>query len=83
MKTVAWQKGGVLGAIVVGLLLVVAVVVWTVGRSISGPIHELNRVMKQVAEEGNLDGQANVNQADELGQMAGSFNRLLGNPTSG
>ena len=54
-------------------------VILVVSRVITRPIDELQEVIRHVAEDGNLHRQARIDQKDELGQMAASFNALLRN----
>ena len=78
VNATAWQQGKTFSATVLGILLLLLGVVWSIARKITRPIDELSHVMKQVAQDGNLDHRVSVGQADEVGQMAASFNALLG-----
>ena len=46
---------------------------WIMGRSITRPLYELNRVAAAIAE-GDYSARANVYSRDELGKLAGSIN---------
>ena len=77
VKAVVWRIVATVGAGGVGLLTLFVSVLWLVARAITRPIDELQQIMHQVAADGNVDRLARVEQADEIGQMATSFNRLL------
>lgn len=62
---------GILVAIVVGGFLI---------RSIVAPLHRVNKQLHDIAEgKGDLTQELTVSSKDEIGQLAGSFNRMLAN----
>lgn len=68
-------KVGVAGAVA---LLAALILAWLLAKTISKPVLELMRNMEK-AERGDLSVQANVNSTDELGILAGSFNKMTAN----
>lgn len=49
-------------------------------QGIVKPLQSINRQMLEIAEgEGDLTRELKVNSRDEMGQLAGSFNKMLGN----
>ncbi|GAB6040500.1 methyl-accepting chemotaxis protein [Endothiovibrio diazotrophicus] len=59
------------------LLLLVIVFASFVVRSITRPLGELQRVMGEVADHGNLTVRARLDQHDEVGHMGSAFNGML------
>ncbi len=64
------------GIITVASILIVGVLGWYLQRNVSRPIKALVRTMAK-AEAGDLGAKVEVERDDELGQLAGSFNRML------
>ncbi|MBT1444281.1 HAMP domain-containing protein [Shewanella sp. JM162201] len=66
-------------AVGVGLLLIMAVVTMSIGRAISQSAKGVARSLGELADgKGDLTDQLPVSSNDELGQVAGNFNRFLG-----
>ncbi|HLN85617.1 MAG TPA: GAF domain-containing protein [Candidatus Limnocylindrales bacterium] len=70
--TKLYRRAGLLLA--VGLLAGAALIVWASGRFIK-PIHELRQAVAIIGN-GNLDHRAIVRSNDEIGQLAGEFNKM-------
>lgn len=49
---------------------------WRLSRRLARPVHELDEAMGEV-EKGNLDVQLPEGREDELGRLAGSFNKMV------
>ncbi|MEV1289553.1 methyl-accepting chemotaxis protein [Micromonospora sp. NPDC049679] len=71
--TVSKTRASVIGLVVVALLLAVVLAVY-VGRLIVLPLRRVSTVLDAVAD-GDLSQDAQVDQRDEVGQMAGSLRR--------
>ncbi|GAA0795193.1 methyl-accepting chemotaxis protein [Marinobacterium sediminicola] len=67
----------VLIGLAVVIVLLLALFAWYNYRSIRGPLEHLQAVMSQVASNSDLRLRAKVENNDEIGQMAGSFNHML------
>lgn len=67
------RRNGVL--LFIGLLLVGAVVIVWLSGNITRPIQDL-RAGVAIMAHGNLEHRASVNRNDEIGQLAGEFNRM-------
>ncbi|MDI6098675.1 methyl-accepting chemotaxis protein [Actinoplanes sp. NEAU-A12] len=74
--TVSATRAGIIAALVTALLLGVGAALY-VGRLIVRPLHRVGAVLDQVAE-GDLTGDPDVHQRDELGHMADSLRRATG-----
>ena len=65
-----WSAAVATVAIVAGFLLAAAIVV--------RPIRSLTRVTTEIAERGDLTQRIDIDSADEIGQLAASFSRMVG-----
>src|SRR5919201_2306573 len=65
-----WSAGVAMVAIVAGFVLAAAMVV--------RPIRSLTRVTTEIAERGDLTQRIDIDSADEIGQLAASFSRMVG-----
>ncbi len=74
--TVRSTRNVILSVFVVAVLLAGGLA-WVVSRMISAPLRRVSRVLDAVAD-GDLTQDADVDQRDELGQMAGSLRRANG-----
>lgn len=66
-------------SITVGLIASIIMItcgVW-VGRTISGPLNKLRSAIEEADRDKNLTVSVGINQQDEIGQVAGSFQRML------
>ena len=63
-----------LGIVSISIVLA-ALFVFSIGRSISGPIAELREVTDRI-NKGDLSTSADMDRRDEIGQLAGAINRL-------
>jgi methyl-accepting chemotaxis protein len=64
------------GATLVAILFFGFISVW-IDRSVSGPIHQAARLMKEIAQgEGNLTSRMATGTKDELGELAAGFNQF-------
>ena len=63
-----------LGIVSISIVLA-ALFVFSIGRSISGPIAELREVTDRI-NQGDLSTSADMDRRDEIGQLAGAINRL-------
>jgi len=63
-----------LGAVAISIVLA-ALFVFSIGRSISKPIAELKEVADRISK-GDLSTSADMDRHDEIGQLAGAINRL-------
>lgn len=59
-------------------LTIALILAWILAKTISKPVVQLMKSMEQ-AEKGELRGAVDVNSSDEIGILAGSFNRMLDN----
>lgn len=63
-----------LGIVSISIVLA-ALFVFSIGRSISGPIAELREVTDRI-NKGDLSTSADMDRRNEIGQLAGAINRL-------
>lgn len=66
-------------SITVGLIASIVMIasgVW-VGRTISGPLNKLRSAIEEADRDKNLTVAVDINQQDEIGQVAGSFQRMM------
>ncbi|MBW4465276.1 MAG: HAMP domain-containing protein [Pegethrix bostrychoides GSE-TBD4-15B] len=62
----------------IGLSIAIAALLATViSRAIAQPIEALTRIAQRSTEESNFDLQAQIQQEDEIGMLAGAFNTLI------
>lgn len=60
----------------VGVLVLMAAVIFLVARSIAAPLGKLTSFAEQVAE-GDLDAHVSIDQPDEIGRLHGSLTRMV------
>ncbi len=67
-----------LSLMVLGILGVVIILSIVIGRLISKPITEMDKILVEISQgEGDLTKRIQVQTQDELGRMAGSFNQFI------
>jgi methyl-accepting chemotaxis protein len=68
----------VITAAVTGILLLVAILTaWLSARSITGPLNQMRTTITEVEKNGDFTRRIPVNNEDEVGQTAKSFNELM------
>ncbi|TBR59106.1 two-component sensor histidine kinase [Westiellopsis prolifica IICB1] len=82
MKNDVSQSKGIERSIVIASMLlsvgVAAVVAWRTSRAIAEPVITVTQVAEQVARKSNFDLRAPITTEDEIGLLAKSLNRLIG-----
>jgi methyl-accepting chemotaxis protein len=63
-----------LGSVCVSIVIA-ALFIFSIGRSISSPLAELKAVADRM-NKGDLNTPADIDRHDEIGQLAGAINRL-------
>jgi two-component system NtrC family sensor kinase len=76
-KSVAAARGKMIASAIVMTLLIAGVSGLFIYRVVRKPIRKLTTGMRKIAA-GNLDARIDMNSDDELGQLAGTFNRMAG-----
>ena len=76
--TELWKQGFLIMA---GLALLVLITAWFISTSMVRPIRTLTRVADKIAK-GDLSQRVNIDQRDEVGQLAESFNIMAENVQS-
>lgn len=61
--------------LIVGIMLVASIVMYWISKYLTNPLEKLNRVSDEIAA-GNYDIRADVKTNDEIGLLAGRFNRM-------
>ena len=72
-----WRYAGILAIIMALSWLAALLAASRLHRTISGPLTELNRVVRDIGDSGDLDQQVEVRQNDELGELAHSFEKMV------
>ena len=67
------KSGGLFAALLVVIFLLASLIV----RNVTAPIGQLQEVMLEVADKGNLTVRARIEQRDEVGRMGSAFNTML------
>lgn len=62
--------------IILAIVIVVAIIAFLVGRSVTKPITQLTAVADKVSK-GELDVKIDIKSKDEIGDLAGSFERMV------
>jgi len=75
-ETFAAVKMG-LALFLIGSLIVLTVLAVIFVRSITGPLQNLESTMTLIAENGDLTKRADLRHQDEIGRMAGAFNKMM------
>jgi methyl-accepting chemotaxis protein len=65
-------------ATILGSLLIAMLVWFFTSRGIAGPIVEIAEVVQSIAQDQDLTKEVPIRTQDEIGDMAGDFNRMLG-----
>ncbi|MDH5572631.1 MAG: methyl-accepting chemotaxis protein, partial [Gammaproteobacteria bacterium] len=66
-----------LGVICVLIFIALVLMSLVIVKSITGPLHKLEAIITNVKNSGDLSLRANINQEDEIGKMAHSFDSML------
>lgn len=61
---------------ILGALVLIALLIIIIAKSINTPIQQLMRIMKKV-ENGDLTESSNIDGTDEIGQLSRSFDKML------
>lgn len=70
-----WTNVGINSAVMLAALFIISAIL---GKVVSNPINQLNGMMKSVAEGSIADSEElNLTSNDELGQLAGNFNKAM------
>ncbi|HEY1799488.1 MAG TPA: methyl-accepting chemotaxis protein [Terriglobales bacterium] len=72
----SWTIGMALIFTIVAVVLG-GMISFSTSRSITAPLNDLMNVARQIGDTGDLDHQIDLNRADEIGQLARSFNNMV------
>jgi sensor domain CHASE-containing protein len=70
--------GVVIGSLALVISIVTAILWWSLRKVVVRPLVELTQTMKRVYESGELNQKVSAQRRDEIGQLAGQFDQLLG-----
>ena len=69
---------GIVAAVMIFSWLAALLVVTRMRRTITDPLNELITVSRAISDSGDLEHQIDVDRKDELGDLARSFNNMIG-----
>ena len=73
-----WSYAGIVAAVMIFSWLAALLVVTRMRRTITDPLNELITVSRAIGDSGDLEHQIDVDRKDELGDLARSFNNMIG-----
>ena len=78
IEAVYWQQAQKIILISAALMMVMAVVVWLLARSITQPLRETVQAMQSISQgEGDLTARLDVNGKDEISELTQAFNTFV------
>jgi methyl-accepting chemotaxis protein len=78
MKQRYRSYAGIVVAVMIFSWLTALLVVTRMGRTITDPLNELISVARAISDSGDLEHQIDADRKDELGDLARSFNNMIG-----
>jgi methyl-accepting chemotaxis protein len=73
-----WSYAAIVAAVMICSWVVCLLVVSRMRRTITDPLNELITVARSISDSGDLEHQIDVDRKDELGDLARSFNNMIG-----